>query len=406
MAFTVHIENFQSIKDATITVDGFTVISGRNNSGKTAVMRAILGVFTNPPIGALLRHGADKLVVEIRFDDGEWVRWEKNAKGKTIYVVNGIELQNVGRSVPPEVLAVGIWPIMAGSAKVWPQVAPQFTGPVFLLDLPGSALAEAISDVERVGQLNRGLRAAQSDLRSSQDTLKVRRKDLKLTEEKLAQFEGLEDVGHTLAQLVEKKKRIAKLAKDIADLQDLLSRRNESKTIVDHLDGVQDIKLPDPQKLARAKKAGSLAKTLTKYQERRQKAQEQVTWLSEAPLDKLPKRSRLEAAVKAHADLVWCRTRRTKHEDVSALLGAWGDQDPESLLVPVASQSREASQVREELASYLVLQQSFESAGDSVLTLTSELEAAQKSFQEAHDEKHEILGTMGDCPTCGTEIRS
>ena len=106
--FTVEIHNFQSIKEATIEVDGFTVISGRNNSGKTSPLRAILAVFTNPPIGAFLRHGEKKLSVEIRFDDGKWVRWEKDDKGKAVYVVNGIRLQNVGRSVPPEVLALGI----------------------------------------------------------------------------------------------------------------------------------------------------------------------------------------------------------------------------------------------------------------------------------------------------------
>ncbi len=39
----VRVKNFQSIREAEVEVKGLTVITGPNNSGKTAFMRAVKG---------------------------------------------------------------------------------------------------------------------------------------------------------------------------------------------------------------------------------------------------------------------------------------------------------------------------------------------------------------------------
>ena len=96
MATTVHVRDFQSIQDAIIIIDGFTVVTGPNNSGKSALQRAIRGVFTNPPAGSLVRHGAKYLSVTITFSDGQTVCWEKGSKVNR-YIVNGKLIDNVGR---------------------------------------------------------------------------------------------------------------------------------------------------------------------------------------------------------------------------------------------------------------------------------------------------------------------
>ena len=78
----VRVRNFQSIVDAEIVVDGLTVVTGQNNSGKTAVMRAVHGVFTNASGNALVRHGEDHLSVDLDFGEVKEVRWEKGPKIK------------------------------------------------------------------------------------------------------------------------------------------------------------------------------------------------------------------------------------------------------------------------------------------------------------------------------------
>ena len=144
----VTVKNFQSIKEAELEVNGFTVITGANNSGKTALMRAIKGAFQNTKGTAFVRHGEDRCRVEIEFEDGSFA-WEKG-KGKPAYEIDG-KVVNPGKTIPDEVSALGVRPIKAGPAgDVWPQIAPQFTGQVFLVDKHGSALAEAVAATSKL----------------------------------------------------------------------------------------------------------------------------------------------------------------------------------------------------------------------------------------------------------------
>ena len=185
MAIQVRVRNFQSIEDATISIDGFTVITGSNNGGKSALMRAVRGVFTNAPSGPLVRRGTAHLTVDLDLGDGNTITWIKgwnkpDQKGGTVnrYMLNGKELDNVGRGCPEEVLNLGIHSLQAGAEKaLWPQIADQFTGTLFLVGSPGSVTAEAIADVERVGKLANALKMAESDQRAVASVLKLRRKD-------------------------------------------------------------------------------------------------------------------------------------------------------------------------------------------------------------------------------------
>ena len=166
MGFKVHIENFQSIREADLEVDGLTIITGQNNSGKSAIMRAIRAVFQNRRDSGFIHDGQDYCLVRIDFDDGQYVQWKKYGKRpirgknkgilgsfKTDYEVNGTEFKGVANDVPEEVIALGVKSIPLGNDTVWPQVARQVEDVFFLIDRPGSNIAEAVADVERVAVL-------------------------------------------------------------------------------------------------------------------------------------------------------------------------------------------------------------------------------------------------------------
>ncbi len=224
MAVQVRVRNFQSIEDASVTIDGLTVVTGANHSGKTAFMRAIRGVFTNAPPGPLVRHGCAHLSVALTFDDGTSVLWEKGwekpgRKGKTVnrYTVNGKQIATVGRGVPPEVEALGVREIQAASDRVWPQIAQQFDGTLFLVNRPGSAVAEALSDVERVGALSTALKASEKDRRAVNAELKVRRKDVETHKVVAEKYDGLDVVGDQIRRLSGDLKGIQQKEQDIQD---------------------------------------------------------------------------------------------------------------------------------------------------------------------------------------------
>ena len=58
MGTKVRVQNYQSIEDAEIELEGLTVITGTNNSGNSAVLRAVAGVFSTTRGHHFDSHGA------------------------------------------------------------------------------------------------------------------------------------------------------------------------------------------------------------------------------------------------------------------------------------------------------------------------------------------------------------
>ena len=65
----IKVENFQSIKNSEVEIEGLTVITGQNNIGKSALARAVGGVFSNLRGNSFVRRGEKYCSVEIKFDD-------------------------------------------------------------------------------------------------------------------------------------------------------------------------------------------------------------------------------------------------------------------------------------------------------------------------------------------------
>lgn len=194
MSVRIRAQNFQSIEDAEIVVEGLTVLTGTNNAGKTAFVRAFFGVFTNPSLSEnLVRVGASHTEVSVSFDDGNTLVWKKGKeKGKNVnqYTINGVVFDNVDRGAPEEALAFGVHSVECGKEELWPQIAMQQDNVSFVLNRPGSLVAEAVvADIDKVSRLNRALGLAEKDKRSLRSETKVRQADLEELKTKLARVE-------------------------------------------------------------------------------------------------------------------------------------------------------------------------------------------------------------------------
>ena len=297
MPVRVRVKNFQSIREAEVYIDGLSVVTGPNNSGKTALLRAVRGVFTNPPAGPLVRHGAAYLSVELQFDDGTTILWEKgwekpNRKGAGVnrYKINGVEITTVGRGVPPEVEALGVREIRAASDRVWPQIAQQFSGTLFLVNRPGSAVAEALSDVEKVGKLSRALKLSEKDRRSASSELKVRRKDVKDVEKEVKSFEGLDEVSGRIEALQQARESVLEKAKDLKGVRALREKLETSRGEVERLRGFS-VTLPETERATGLKQ---LLKEVRALEKRREKALKEVEDLEGASVPDLPDPARAQ----------------------------------------------------------------------------------------------------------------
>jgi len=355
MPLKVKVKNFQSIAEAELEVNGFTVVTGSNNSGKTALMRAIRGVFQNTSGHRFVRHGEAKCEVTIS-DDKHSVTWEKGAKQKPKYTLDG-KVMYPGRDVPTELSCMGVVPIRCSGTEIWPQLAPQFQQ-IFLLDENGSAIAEALADVERVGKLNRALKKSNTDRKQTAGELKVRNKDKIQHENELLVFEGLDDVisqfesieqAHALLEVEEQK---------IQQVKTLIVQYNDALSEVEELQGIQSIDVPDRDVVvelaAMAKDCKRLRQMVDEYNE--------VT------------------------------------EELNQLGGAIDDVE-----LPSKQAFVDINEARKEIQGLMDLQQEIEDAQSELDAISIELEQTKAEWQEAQADVKDLLREAKVCPTCGTK---
>jgi len=358
--FTVQAKNFQSIKSVKLLIKGFTVVTGRNNTGKSALIRAIRGVFQNTKGTSFVRHGTNKAEVFLEMADGHTLGWSKGTSkaDKPTYIIDGGDPIHPGQAVPDEVRDLGIVPIQAGGREVWPQIASQFTGQVFLLDQPGSVLAEAVADVERVGQLNGALRMAESDKRSASSELKVRKADIVGLEKKLSGFDGLVDVEKLLQEIEQARTKAQTIERAVTGLTNLQDRYENAVTAVSRLSGVEDVSVPEDPAFFTVRGVMDEQEDLKRLARKQDRLLEQVT--------------RLEGVENICVKIDFSQTERRL-----AALGVMRD-----------------------------LRSLHERAVRKVQSREQEVAKAEAVLEQVTQEFTETLGGMAECPMCGSTLEN
>lgn len=216
MATRIRIQGFQAIDDVELVSDGFSVVVGDSNIGKSSIIRAIHCALTGAVGPGFVRHDPKtcarikknrktctcKSVVTIDFGDRKLV-WEKGDTDNR-YVVHQDGTTEEYNSVrgTPDFLRPDFAPLKLGDTSYLLQVGEQFTGPLFLLNQPGSLVADVLGDVAKIDDINQALSLVSKDRRSTQSTLKVRFKDIEDLRTELKEFEGLDDVLQSCSDVV------------------------------------------------------------------------------------------------------------------------------------------------------------------------------------------------------------
>lgn len=352
---TVRIRNYQSIEAADLEVSGLTVLTGSNNSGKSAIFRAIHGVFTNTRGNLFVRNGKEYCSVTLDFHDGQTVTWEKGS-GVNRYRINGKWLNKVSQKVPDEVANLGVVPVnLSGRDPLWPQFAHQFNGQVFLLDSPGSVLAEAIADVDRVGVLNEALRQSQSDHRSSTMELKVRQSDVDRLEVQESKFQGLDELDSSLTTLVFLESEVSKYKAQLAEVNTLKDRRDSALRVCSILSPIRAIPIPSSD----------------------------------------PRLSKLQAAYEWSLDM---KGRLIAAREQVAL---WKEKS-QMLSTSVLPSAPNFSSLMSDFSQVNQIKEALLSARGSTVALLRELERAKSDLDAANTEFSKSLGRVETCPTCGS----
>jgi DNA repair ATPase RecN len=260
----VKIRNFQSLKDVQLDIKGLTTVTGTNNTGKSAITRALFNAFSSARGSNFVRNGENHCSVEIDIDSDNFV-WEKGKKVNR-YLVSGRKLDKVGSEVPTEISDLGIKPVMVDGREVWPQFAKQFDQ-LFLLNQPPSTLASALSDVETIDKLDNALDLARKESRELTSKLKSKREDLHSEKERLKSFDGLTEAEIVVTRLSVLQSNLDGLSskiKKISDKSRLLSKLTEISEVLSE----SNVEIPDLKEVSRLDsgivKSEALKRTLAK----------------------------------------------------------------------------------------------------------------------------------------------
>lgn len=226
----IKIENFQSISKAEIEVKGLTVITGQNNTGKSALARSIIGAFTNLRGNAFVRQGTQVAKVDISFDDGNHLIWSKG-KNTNQYEINGKLIQKVGSDTPDEVLNLGVKAVSVDGKEIHPQFARQFQQ-VFLIDLPPSSLASALSDVDVIQKLEQATASLRTDIKNHTSLNNAKRDEYNKEKIKLEQFDGLDELEIQAQRIELLETQIDGLNTKLSTLQEILLKKQKLEKII------------------------------------------------------------------------------------------------------------------------------------------------------------------------------
>lgn len=225
------VTNFQSHENSELELaPGVNVIVGTNDSGKSALFRALRWLTTNLPSGSAFRSfwgGETSVLAE--FDDGSVERVRSNKKGNraNAYVLHTgsgkYQLDAPGASVPESVVR-----FLKLDSLNWQR---QHDAPYLLSDAYNAGeVARLLNEVVALGKIDTSVSNVNARARENARELKAAREDVKRLQTELSDFADLKDRDKALRTLEDLRDALDVQTDDAAELDALvktLERRRE-----------------------------------------------------------------------------------------------------------------------------------------------------------------------------------
>lgn len=200
---SVTLKNFQSHKDTTIHFDnGLNIIVGESNNGKTSILRAIMWVIDNQPLGNdFIMAGENECSVTINYNDGTFIERGRTVKDTGYYKIryiddNGKYIDQTYRgftnAVPIEVANVHQMPKVniTKDIETHLNVLSQLDGPFLLTESPLTK-ASAIGRITGTHVIDSAIKESNKTIQSNKKLVKSYSEDLQQKEDERKQLPNI-----------------------------------------------------------------------------------------------------------------------------------------------------------------------------------------------------------------------
>jgi DNA repair exonuclease SbcCD ATPase subunit len=237
MIKSLHIENWQSHKDTTLNLcDGVNVITGVPNSGKTAILRALLWLIENRPSGAsqyMPTFAGDKCrsKVEVTLGDDATISLTKELritkKGErvveeTSYAINEHEFSGTGTNVPDQVAEALNFDEL--------NIQRQLDSP-FVLSSSAGEIARLINRITHLEDVDVWISTITTRINTLKQKGELLGTDIKGIETRLEQYNNLPSLERIVEQCSKRDERLKKIFLKISKLdkhiEDLITYQNK-----------------------------------------------------------------------------------------------------------------------------------------------------------------------------------
>lgn len=232
----IQLHNFQSYENETIDVhDGINIFIGTSNHGKSAVIRALLWVITNRPMGtgfvSYWSIAQEKMDTSVKvFLDSGAVIERKRTEDFNGYVINNIEkLEAVGHDVPFKVQEL--------FGLVDYNIQQQFDSP-FLLSSSSGEVARFFNQVIKIDDIDRMLKTVEQKKRKTRTDLSYSEKAVEQYKNDLKKLEWVDRVKDIIPVAEELDRRIVGDKKRQSDVTVLLHEYQRRKDLYKDIDFV------------------------------------------------------------------------------------------------------------------------------------------------------------------------
>lgn len=399
----VEVENFQSITKASFKIDGFTALVGRSNIGKSALVRALRNALTGAQGTDFVRHGPS---CERRLKDQKKCRCQTTVRIQTPSVeivwekgdgVNRYTLTKPGEAPilydkvgagTPDFLRPEFSPVKVGDDQNLIQVSEQFD-PIFLLNVSGSVVADVLSDVARLDDINGAIKLVVKDRKEAMSTRTVREKDVAELVTEAAKYIDLDQTVGDVARIESQHDGLRKHQTRVDQVSGFMARLEGLARGIRGLQAATKPELPNDTKV---QETAGKAQAAGRFQEEWVARTEAVERLSGVEALILPDLQSVESALnryqKVGSLLLKVQAIKVDYERGRVLAGT-KDPDHDTLL-----------RAQDQFSKVSGLLSRNEVAEKAIQILTSQAEAAEEEEAAALA----ALRELGMCPTCSQPI--
>lgn len=160
--YKVRIQNFQSIRDASLDISGLTVLySPKSNVGKSSVVRALQAVLFGRFFKGMVQDGTKSTKVTFGLGDEHVITYQKG-DAINACTIDGVTYDKLGQNYPSEVQKFGFKNINLEGLEIQLQIREQFDK-AFPMNLSAPELGKVMSRIVDLSQMNETIKRALSD---------------------------------------------------------------------------------------------------------------------------------------------------------------------------------------------------------------------------------------------------